>query len=416
MTGRTTDVSHGTVPPLRFQVNKRVAAAIKRGHPWIYRRQCSSALVALPIGTILRLVGTQNEFLGMGIYQPLSAVAIRVFSQRDVVPNTDFFTAVLLKAHRKREVAVSGKHLSGYRWVHGEADHLPGVSIDVYGDTAVAVFHLESWKTYLPPALFRAAGFLGIKRVVLRYADKGEAEAVVRIEELLADGALRPIADPNNIEPLVFCESGHKFLAFPATGLKTGFFLDLREVRALLPDLVKKDAHVLNLFANDGALSALALASGAARVLSVDRHAAGLAHAKALYKQWGLSFRPRDWVIADAWDFLKSVDAGKLPFDLAIVDPPVLATSREQVAAAEKAWLKLHVGVCRWLAPGAILISVSCTERIARARQLAWTRNAARQAGCVLHLIAEPKTTFDHPETHEVPERNYLRALVWRVD
>src|SRR3989338_10784598 len=75
----------------RFQVNKRVESALKKQHRWIFRRQCSTALKALPLGALVRLVGTNNQFLGLGIYEPLSLTAIRVFSFEDITPDKDFF-------------------------------------------------------------------------------------------------------------------------------------------------------------------------------------------------------------------------------------------------------------------------------------------------------------------------------------
>jgi len=86
----------------RFQVNKRVEAALKKNHPWIFKNQCSTALGGLKIGSLVRLLGPTNNFLGIGIYEPLGAIAIRVFQWEDILIDEKYFFRKLLKAHNKR--------------------------------------------------------------------------------------------------------------------------------------------------------------------------------------------------------------------------------------------------------------------------------------------------------------------------
>lgn len=393
--------------PLRFQVNKRVEMALKKRHPWIYRGQCSSALDALPVGSFLRIVGTQNNFLAIAIYEPLSAIAIRVISFQDITPDTEFFMTLLIKAWDKRQKQLPRFGATGFRWVHGEADNLPGVAIDVYGDTAIGVFYLPSLIFPLKEALIRAAENTGIKNIWLKKPHQQPDEENPLLQ-IYGKDALE--------EPLFFQESGRTLMAFPSSGLKTGFFLDLRQARFAMPRLVFPGAHVLNLFANDGVLSAIASESGAAKVISVDRNPNGRTHSRHLYKKWQLRFSPEDYIEADVWEWLEGAAKTHAGFfDLVIIDPPALAKSQNQLPAAKKAWIKLHALTLPLMKNTARWLSISCSERITGGMQKEWTRAAISGTPTRIEEDEVLPANFDHPVLKELPERDYFRAIVWQV-
>ena len=391
--------------PIRFQVNKRVEAALKKHHPWIYRNQCSSALQALPIGSLVRVVGTGNQFLGIGLYDPHSAIAIRIFSFEDVSLSEEFFLKKIHKAHHKRLSQLSSYKTNAYRLLHGEADGFPGVTMDVYGDKAVVVFYLKSWQDFLSPVLKVFAGEIGLKHVFTK-PPKGDSSSGTLHNLLTA-------SDEAIEEPLWFIENDCDLPCYPVSGLKTGFFLDLREVRRTLPDYIPDQGRVLNLFANDGALSAIALSCGAKQVTSVERHDVGATHARELFARWELKFSAKDWIMGDAWEFLENTP-GKTDCDLIILDPPSLASKKDQHHNLKQAWEFLHNKALQHLKPGGHLVSISCTERLSRDEQIQWTLSAGRLTKHTLTLVEELPITFDHPEIKPLPERNYFRAMVWK--
>ncbi|EKD50139.1 MAG: Methyltransferase, partial [uncultured bacterium] len=225
--------------PIRFQVNKRVALALKKRHPWIYRGQCSSALDAIPVGSLVKLFGPTNEFLGIGLYEPYSAIAIRVLSFDHTELPVDHFDKILKKAWAKRQNKISKFKTNAFRWVHGEADGLPGLTIDVYGHTAIAVFHLETLRPLMAEALWRIAKEFDLEKLYLRprkvpAEHKQLVNLLTGIEEIVK-------------EPLWFDEQDWSLPCFPLTGQKTGYYLDLRELRTILARFVKPDQSVLNL-------------------------------------------------------------------------------------------------------------------------------------------------------------------------
>lgn len=391
----------------RFQVNKRVEYALQRYHPWIYRRQCSSALDAIPLGSILRIVGTANQFLGLGLYDPMSAIAIRVFSWEDLEPDIAYFKSKFLKAYERRKKFLSYYKTNAFRWVHGEADGLPGLSIDVYHSIGVARLYLLSWKEYLEQAMGEAAKELGLKKLYLR-PKRGQTVSEDGLIELLS-GRIEAVP-----EPVSFGEAGQVYFAYPMTGLKSGFFLDLRELRLFLKTAVKPGFSVLNLFANDGVFSALASLYGAEEVISVERRAGGESHAHALFQEWGIAFDPNAWIVEDVWKYLERQAAAPC-YDLAIIDPPSLASSARHLQNALGSWQRLHADTLRLLKTPSHFLSISCSERVNESMQITWTARAAKEVGRKIELVARLPGNFDHPELKQLPERNYFRALYWKV-
>lgn len=391
--------------PIRFQVNKRVEAALKNHHPWIFRNQCSSALDAIPVGSLVKIYGTKNNFLGLGIFEPLSAVAIRVFSFQDFEPSPTFFLNKLRRAHEKRLPHIVECNTNAYRLLHGEADGFPGVTLDVYDKTGVVVFYLKSWRPFIENPLKNFAEEIGLKKLYVKTAHGNQDEP--QLENLLS-GEKESVP-----EPVWFLEDGLVFPAYPVSGLKTGFFLDLREVRLVLPHLIKKGQTVLNLFAADGVFSAQALKAGASQVVSVERHDAGRAHFEALCKRWKIPFESRDWIEGDAWEYLEKTSPDK-KFDVVIVDPPSLASKKDQLPTLKGTWSRLHTAALSQLAPDGILISISCTERLLAQDQIEWTKSAAKSMGLQLKLLKVLPPNFDHPEMKNLPERNYFHAVAWK--
>lgn len=406
------------IPLIRFQVNKRVELALRQGHPWVFRGQCSTALDAIPIGSFVRLVGTQNTFLGIGIYEPLSAIAIRIVSWKDIELTEAFFVTRLLRAWEQRAKGVAKLELSGFRWVHGEADQLPGVAIDVYDDIAIVQFYLPSWREVLREPISQALEKLHL-RAAWEKPVRGKTAGPVIAETAPTNAAEVDVSvyagdTSSPHEPLTFHESGRSWYAWPLTGLKTGFFLDLRQVRHSLAQLVKPGSRWLNLFANDGALSALLLDAGAEQVVSVERHEQGALQARALYRACDIKWKATDWLTANAWEYAAHLAQNEM-FDGAIIDPPILATCEEQLPSAKHAWMKLHQRILQHLQPGANLLAISCTERLAESTLKTWMQEASRAAGKSVKLVKVLPGNFDHPVLPALKERDGFHALIWQI-
>jgi 23S rRNA (cytosine1962-C5)-methyltransferase len=394
------------IPLHRFQVNKRVAKALARKHPWAFVNQCSSALQSLPIGCFVRLVGPDNRFLGIGLYHPLAAIAIRVFCWNDRKLSEDHFFDKLWQAHERRLPLLTGSlKTNAYRLLHGEADGFPGVTIDVFDDQAVVIFHLESWQTHLEKPLKRLAAALKWQAVWIKpWKQKVDSS---RLIDLLTG------LERDGCEPILFYEQGYQWAAFPASGQKTGFYLDLRGVRAHVNAMTLAHKSVLNLFASSGSLSVIATRQGASRVVSVEQSETAKKQALQLHKANHVVLDEKHWHHADAWEWLAKEDGDV--YDVVIVDPPSLISKRQHHDALQKTWIKLMSHCLSRVQAGGTLIAISCTDRMSVDEQKKWTLAAAQKANRALRLETVLPAPDDHPRMATLPERDYFWAFVWHV-
>ncbi|MCB1214459.1 MAG: class I SAM-dependent rRNA methyltransferase, partial [Deltaproteobacteria bacterium] len=394
----------------RFQVKKATAQAIQKGHPWIYRRQCSSALKVLPEKSLLRLVGPTNEFLGWGIYEPLSAIAIRVFSKKSNEPTEDFFYQKLLQAWEKRQAFLKGSNTNAFRWVHGEADSFPGLNIDVYDQNAIAVFYLKTWQSLLKNTLVKLGKKLGLKQFLVKEPHgQGKSKQATCLLELFSQKLIK------FKEPIYFKEGQYLYLAFPLSGQKTGFYLDLRPVRQCLEQLNLKNQRVLNLFAHTGSLSALAEKQGAHQVVSVEASHTCQKHFEVLKQTWHLKSTTQTWIQQDVWDYLDSDSFKKNEaFDLVILDPPSLAKNKTSSQNLSKTWKNFIKKLLKHLKPQAKLLTISCTDRLHEKQLKNWIQEACLKSPVQVQHLQSLSRAWDHPTHPLLKERDYFHALLWQ--
>ena len=393
----------------RFQVNKDVAQAMRTKHPWIYRRQCSSALQALPIGCLVRVVGPKNEFLGIGLHDPLSIVAIRMFSFVDVAIDSQYFYDRLLAKYKERYEEAKTQNTNAFRWIHGEVDGFGGVNIDVYQNTAVAVFYLENWQHYLLDVLQALSDELKLEHFYFRLPH-GQTEGLKSGD--LYDCKSRSVIPA--AEPVWFQEGSHEYPAYVVTGQKTGFYLDLREVRLCLQKLDLNNKRVLNLFSGSGVLSGLMEKQGADFVVSVEASAKCQQQFGVLQQAWGLSAQKHEWLNEDVWDYLKSEKflKGK-NFDVIILDPPALAKSHAAQENLNRIWSGLVEKCLAKLNVGGQLFTICCTDRISEMEHGLWTKEVATLENINLVCVQKIKQPFDHPAHPKLKERDYFHAYQW---
>lgn len=393
----------------RFQVNKDVAYALRGKHPWIYRKQCSSALTALPVGALVRVVGPKNEFLGIGLYDPLSIIAIRIFCFEDVTIDAQFFYDRLCKKFQERQAQAVLQNTTAFRWIHGEADGFGGLNIDVYQNTAVAVVYLDSWQKHLAAVFHSLSEELSLNHFYCRLPH-GQMQS--ESPDTLYDFKQKSLVKV--AEPVWFREGGIEYPAFVATGQKSGFYLDLREVRSCLQNLDLTQKRVLNLFASSGVLSGLAEKCGAKEVFSVEASPKCEKQFLALQSSWQLS-QKQTWLKADVWDYLKSENFKYTKnFDVIILDPPALAKSTTAEQDLNRVWSDLVKRCLCKLNPGGQLFTICCTDRISEIEHGLWTKEAAEDLEIQLMCLQKLKQPFDHPVHPKLKERDYFHAYQWQ--
>ncbi|MBU8897733.1 methyltransferase [Corallococcus sp. H22C18031201] len=370
------------------------------GHPWIYRADLNGD-PALAGGEVVRVVDGRGWFIGKALYSKHSKISLRWLSYDDVAVDADFFRQRLQSANALRQQALPGEQT--YRLVHGEADGLPGLVVDRYGDYLSAQFlvpAMEQRKELIADLLEE----LLHPRGIVNRSDVGvRALEGLPQEKGLLRGALPP-------GPVSFDEGLVRMRADLLEGQKTGAFLDQRENHVMAAQYASGDA--LDCFSYVGGF-ALQLATRARHVTAVEiSEAAGaqLRDNAAANKLSNL-----DVVTANAFDFLRdAVDEGRR-FDTIVLDPPSFAKNKDAIAAAVRGYKEINLRALQLLKPGGILISASCTYHVDEQAFEDMLASAAADARRRVQIIERRGAGRDHPVLLNLRETRYLKCFVLRV-
>jgi 23S rRNA (cytosine1962-C5)-methyltransferase len=351
----------------------------------------------------VQLVDERREAIGRAVYDASSPIAARVWTAGRRAVDDALVAERIERALALRAWAIDGE-TTAYRLVHGEGDRMPGFVVDRYGH--VAVLRVDGDAAGMHAArtaeLLRAPlEAIGVRTLVERSSEKSKGRTTT-----LRFGA----APPDTIEVR---EHGVPFVVDLARGQKTGAFLDQRESRALVGDLVRrtKAARVLNLFSYAGGFSLHAARAGA-KTTSVDVAAQAHATAQASFRAAGLDPSPHEFVTADAFAFLAEAQKRGRAWDLVVSDPPSFAPNEKSVGRALAAYRSLHRACADVLVPGGVLCTSSCSSHV-DAEVFATTLDDACLGGQGgLRLVEMRGPPADHPTLPAWPEGRYLKFAV----
>jgi 23S rRNA (cytosine1962-C5)-methyltransferase len=380
--------------------------SLLRRHPWVFQGSIDKGR-ADP-GETVRVESHDGSFLAWGAYSPESQIRVRAWSF-DPSERIDaaFFERRLATAVALRErLAVPS---DGVRLVHGEADGLPGLVVDRYGDILSAQFlatGVERWKAAIADALLKVTG-------CTRLYERSDAgvralEGLPSVRAWLRGGSDDPAAARATIH-----ESGWQLTVDVAEGHKTGYYLDQRDNRARFAALVKHYGcrSVLNCFSYTGGFSVAALAGGATRVISVDSSAAALERAQAHVVLNGFDPALHETRDADVNAYLRErLNAGDA-FDAIVLDPPKFAPTAAHADRASRAYKDINRLALKLLKPGGLLLTFSCSGGISADLFHKIVAGAAMDAQVDGALIEKLEGAPDHPTTLMFPEGEYLKGL-----
>ncbi|OLS48857.1 RSP_2647 family RNA methyltransferase [Rhodovulum sulfidophilum] len=391
-------------PTIRL-MPKAEARAIRHGFPWVY----SDELVmdrrtrALAPGSLAVLEDTERRPLGLAAVNPLSRIVARVIDRDpEAEIDTAWFAARIGQASGLRERLYQQPF---YRLVHAEADGLPGVVIDRFGDTAV-VQPNAAWAELRLEALVEALRQVtGVGTVVKNGSGRVRGLEGLAEETLVLTGALEgPVPVPMN---------GATYMADLTGGQKTGLFYDQRPNHAFAAGLAQ-GARVLDVFAHVGGFALAALAAGAESALAVDGSEPALALAEAGARASGLDarFATRK---GDAFDTLAALDAEGAQFNLVICDPPAFAPSKKALDAGLRAYERVARLAATLVAPGGYLVLCSCSHAADLAKFRAASARGIGKAGRRGPIVYTGFAGPDHPVLPQLAESGYLKALAFRL-
>lgn len=396
-------------PTVRLQ--RGADARLRRGHPWVFSNEVAMTAEAKAIapGTVVRVEAAgggdkEGEALCCAYFNPHSLIALRrLDDDADRAIDAGFLAERLATALGWRERLFDAPY---YRLVHAEADGLPGLVIDRFGDLVVAQANTAGTER-LEPALLEALGqVLGPAAVVLRNDTSVRGLEGLPSEVRLAAGTVPA-------KPTV-AEGGALFPLDPLGGQKTGWFFDHRDNRAFVARL-SAGARVLDLYAHTGGFGVQAAVAGAAQVDLVDRAAPALQIAARAAELSGVGDRVTTRK-ADAFAALEHLIKTGETYDVVVCDPPAFAKSKKDVGAAARAYRKLARLAAQVTAPGGVLLLASCSFHMDPVSFAQQTARGVGETGRTARILRRAGAGPDHPIHPQLPESAYLKCEVMALD
>ena len=376
--------------------------SLLRHHPWVF--QGSVERGKADPGETVRVESSEGQFLCWGAFSPSSMIRVRAwtFDEAERVDHAFFKRRIARALALRARLPIES---DGVRLVHGEADGLPGLIVDRYGEVLSAQFlsaGMERWRDALADILLAATG---CTRLYER-SDSG-VRALEGLEPragwLRGDG-------PTD---LVIREHGWRLHLDVAQGHKTGFYLDQRDNRALFARWVRHFGlqRVLNCYCYTGGFSVAALAGGAQQVVSVDSSAPALDKARANVALNGFDAARHEALDADVNAFLRQQLQAGASFDAIVLDPPKFAPTASHAERAARAYKDINRLALKLLAPGGLLLTFSCSGGVGAELFHKIVAGAAADAGVDGALLQRLEGAPDHPTTLVFPEGEYLKGL-----
>ena len=389
----------------RVRLAKNQDRRLRSGHPWVFSNEIEEAEGSPTPGAEVVVEDHRGVPVGVGLYNPHSLIAVRLYSRR--VRSVD---EALFRDRIARAMALRARILpveTTYRLIHGEGDFLPGLVVDRYGD-------------YLGLQAL-TAGIEARLETILRVLDE-----TLRPKGIVCrrDASSRTLEGLARMDPLVICEVPDRIDA-PYEGLvltvdlrngqKTGEFLDQRENRKR----VAQEAHgkrVLDLYCHTGLFAVQCAAAGAKSVTGIDSSGPALERARENHRR---NAPTRDIVFREApvEESLRALGRDEERFDMIVLDPPALVKSRKALAEGVRKYVGVNAAAMRLLAPGGTLATATCSHHVDAPAFLDILRTAAKTAGARFRLVEVRGQSRDHPVLLAARETSYLTmVLAERVD
>ena len=378
-------------------ISHRGEERVRSGHPWIYKSDV--AKIEARGGDVVGVINARGRGLGSALYSDQSEITLRFVSRDSESVDSRFWRARLSQAIRFRETLEIDA--TAYRLVHAEADLLPSLIVDRYGDYLVlqalsqGVDRLVPELTELLADLVRPTGILARNDPRVRLLEGLEQ----RVDVL--HGTV-----PDQIEVR---EGRVSYLVDPYKGQKTGLFLDQRENRVAAARYAR--GRLLDAFSYNGGF-ALALAPQCDEVIAVDISEEAVARIRANAERNGaVNVRAH---AMNVFDELRELERRGEHFDTIVLDPPAFAKNKASVAKAIAGYKEINLRALKILAPGGFLITCSCSYNVSEGDFADLHASAATDAHAEVSVVEKRMQGRDHPVLITVPETFYLKCFILR--
>ncbi len=382
-----------------MRVNRKAAARVASGHPWIFSSDVLDRGDASP-GDAVRVVDPGGRLLGTAHYSSTSLISLRMLSPRSETVDKEFLLARLMSSHDYRRMVAPDT--DAYRAVYAEADQLPGLIVDRYGDCLVMQTLDQGMDLQIAVIAECLVRMFAPRVIVARNDAAVRSREGLPLETRILHGEV-----PGDIRVTM---NGLSFQVDLIGGQKTGIFLDQRENYLAAARWARGKA--LDCFTCTGGF-ALHLASRCETVEAVDSSAASLRAAASNAQANGIS--NIHFLEANAFDLLAGHAAAGRRFRTIVLDPPAFAKSRSAVEGALRGYREINLRALKLLEPGGVMVTCSCSHHVSEAMLLEVVAQASLDANRTVRVLERRTQALDHPILLTVPETHYLKCLVLQV-
>ena len=394
-------------------VTKKAEASLRSGHPWVYAAEITAREGECPSGGIVDVFSQKGAWLGAGFFSAESKIGVRILSDNANERFGPAFFERRVKYALDCRRAVMGGDFACCRLIFGEADGLPGLTVDRFSNLLSAQVlsrGTDGVKDVIYSALLAQLEAMGERIDGIYERNESPIRALEGLEQYKGwyPGAPHPESAVTEI-----CENGVRYAVDVENGQKTGFFLDQKYNRLAVAHLAP-GRRVLDCFTHTGSFALNCALAGAEHVTAVDVSESAVALARQNAALNGLEGR-MDFVAADVFDLLPRLAAEHADYGLVILDPPAFTKSRRTVAGAERGCHEINYRAMRLLPRGGYLATCSCSHFMPPALFEKMLRSAARDANVSLKQVEARQQAPDHPILWNVPETEYLKFYIFQV-
>ena len=369
------------------------------GHPWVFANECEALLPVEHDGEVVECRDRTGRFLGTGLYNSKSQIVWRRLSRERVALDAAYLRMALGRAMARRSDLGDFKRL-----VWSESDDLPGVVADQFGDTLVVQIQTMAMEKRAAVISNLLAELTGATEIIFRNDANIRKLEGLPVEVHTKSGQAW--------EPRWVKIDGLDYWLDLQGGQKTGFYLDQRRQHAAVAKYAS-GKRVLDAFCNQGSFALHCAKAGAASVLGLDSAFDAVGQAKKNAERNGLT---ADFQGVNVFDWFTAQRETAPAWDLIILDPPPFAKSKSALEGALRGYKELNLRAMKALLPGGVLATYTCSYHMQDAQLREILAEAAADAKRRVHVLEFCHQPPDHPVLVTMPESEYLRGYILRVE
>jgi 23S rRNA (cytosine1962-C5)-methyltransferase len=387
-----------------IRLKKGKEKTILSGMPWVYASDIieSSELMLLPAGDLVAIETHKGQFIGIGYFNAHSQIACRVLALQREAIDVAFFKKRFEAALATREKLAAVPY---YRLVHSEADGLPGLLIDRFGDACVVQVGTAGMEALQPLWMAALEQVIAPKAIVLRndFASRGLEGMGQGVS--VFKGEISPLVEVH--------ENGCIYLADLIKGQKTGWFYDQRDNRRMMAGY-SKDKTVVDIYSHSGGFGLLAAKEGAVSVTLVDSSALALDSANQAAARNGVESR-LFYRQGDAFAVMEQMGKNGETFDIVLADPPAFVKTKKDMTAGLKGYEKVARLATRLVKEGGLLFVASCSHHAQRQQFNKAVQDGVAKAGRKAKLLKQTGAAADHPRHAMLRQNEYLKGILLQL-